>query len=211
MTIFIFTLAIHNSFTPWTFECMRDKKYISIGNMALKIETGIGIACFCFSLFAPELIYILGGDNYMDAIWIVPPVAMSILFQTIYTFFGNIEFYFEKTKFVMFASFIVAILNIVLNAIFIPIYGFIAAGYTTLFCYIIYSFVHYLFMLYICKQNGTSKIYNGLKIWFLGVLAVLLSLISLMLYFNTIIRYIIIFFGIIFMYIIWKKFKKEIN
>lgn len=210
MAILIVTIAIHNSFTPWTFECMRDKKYDNIGKIAIQLELIIGIACFCFSLFAPELIYILGGEKYTAAVWIVPPVAMSVLFQTIYTFFGNIEFYFEKTKLVMLASLIVAAANIILNAIFIPIFGFVAAGYTTLICYILYSIVHYLFMLRICKQEGIHKIYNGKFMWSIGFLCVILSLTASLLFRYKYIRYMVIALLTVIFLCLGKRYKEYI-
>lgn len=192
MAIFLITLAIHNSFTPWTFECLRDKKYNELGNAAIKIEVFVGTACFAFSLFAPELIYVLGGEQYATAVWIVPPVAMSVLFQTIYTFFGNVEFYYEKTKFVMFASIIVAFANIILNAVFIPLFGFVAAGYTTLVCYVLYSLVHWLFMLKICKNQDLPEIYDRKYVWGIGFLCIALSIVASVLYRFTIVRYCLI-------------------
>ena len=189
---FIFTLAMHNSFTPWTFENLRDRKYKDIGKVAFEIELAIGIVCFLFSLFSPELISILGGSKYAEAIWIVPPVAMSILFQTIYTFFANIEFYYERTKIVMIASIFVAIANIILNSIFIPIYGFIAAGYTTMVCYVLYSIVHYIFMLLISRQEKIPMIYPFGKTWGVAIICIFLGLIASLLYRNTILRYFVV-------------------
>ena len=37
-----------------------------------------------------------------------------------------------------------AVANVVLNFIFIRIFGYVAAGYTTLACYILYSVGHYV-------------------------------------------------------------------
>lgn len=194
MVLFTVTLAIHNSFTPWTFECMKEKKYCEIGKVAIYLEIAIGFVCFVFSLFAPELIYLLGGKEYSAAVWIIPPVTMSILFQTIYTFFGNVEFYFEKTKMVMIASIVCAVANVVLNVIFIPYFGFVAAGYTTLACYVLYGFIHYIFMCYICRKENIPAVYNGKKIWGISFLYILLNFAATMLYGLTIIRYILICF-----------------
>ena len=193
MVAFLFTYAIHNSFTPWTFENIKNKNYGSIGKKAIIIELVIGFLCFLFSLFAPELIYILGGDTYMTAVWIVPPVSMSVLFQTIYTFFGNVEFYFEKTKFVMVASIVCAISNVVLNAIFIPKYGFAAAGYTTLACYMLYAIVHYAFMKRIERDEGIDGIYNGKIMWCIATAFAGFSVLASFLYNCTILRYVVIF------------------
>ncbi len=64
----------------------------------------------------------------------------SVFFMFLYPLFANIEFYYEKTKFVMVASCSGALLNILLNYIFIGLYGYYAAGYTTLICYMVFFF-----------------------------------------------------------------------
>ena len=163
-----------------------------------------------FSLFAPEFIMIMGGSEYYKAVYIVPPVAMSVLFITIYTFFANIEFYFEKTKYVMIASCISALMNIILNAVFIPIFGFVAAGYTTLVCYIAYSIIHYLFMKKICKENGIDNPYKERMTWIIAAVFVSLAIMVSFVYKYTILRYVLILVVAVIAVLIWLKKKNEI-
>ena len=101
----------------------------------------------------PEVISIFAPVEYYDAIWIVPPVACAVYFKFLYPLFSTVEFYYEKTGFVMIASCIAAGANIVLNYIFIRIYGYYAAGYTTLFCYILYSLAHYVFQRRVAAEH----------------------------------------------------------
>lgn len=89
---------------------------------------------------------------YHTAIWTIPPVAMSVYFMFCYDLFAKFAFYYEKTKLIMCASVIGAVLNIVLNYIFINAFGYVAAGYTTLVCYVIYSVAHYNLMNIICEK-----------------------------------------------------------
>lgn len=90
-------------------------------------------------LFGPELA-IFAPAEYQAAVWIIPPVSMSV------------EFYFEKTKYVMCVSVLRAALNVFLKWIFITKYGYIAAGYTTVFCYLLFSADHYLLYKYLSKK-----------------------------------------------------------
>lgn len=207
----IVTSAIHASFMPWTFQKIKVGESKAIGKRALQLEIFIGLVCVLFSLFAPEFVLILGGKQYYRAVYIVPPVSMSVLFITICDFFGNIEFYFEKTKFVMIASSIVAVLNVVLNAFMIPMYGFVAAGYTTLVCYILYSIVHYLFMLVVCSHNNIESPYNGVKLWSIAAVFTILSIVVLLLYNNTAARYIFIVCVVIIFAGIVKKRKLDLH
>lgn len=97
----------------------------------------------------------------MEAIWIVPPVAASLLLLLYTDFSTNIEFYYKKRVGLIIASVFAAVLNIVLNAIFIPKFGFIAAGYTTLLSYIVFAVGNYLVILrYVRKGRELYGIYN---------------------------------------------------
>ena len=75
----------------------------------------------------------------------------------------------EKTKFIALGTTLAAIINIVLNAIFIPRYGYVAAAYTTLVTYALYFLFHY----YLYRHIEKEKIYS--------VKAIVLSIIVVML------------------------------
>lgn len=184
--------SLHGVLMPWAFKNIKSGNAKNIGKRTIQLELLVGGACLLFSLFAPEALYIFGGKDYMKAVSVIPPVCMSVLFITIYTFFGYIEFYYEKTKLIMVASCIVAVANIILNAIFIPIFGFIAAAYTTLVCYILYSLSHYWFMKKICKENGIENPFNGNLIFALSLVFVLLSVLCSFVYGIVWLRYTLI-------------------
>ena len=201
------TDAIHASFVPWTFQNMETKNYQTIGKRAFQIELFIGLACSLFALFGPEFIWLMGGKNYSGSVYVVPPVAMSVLLITLYSFFGNIEFYFEETKLISFASILIAALNVGLNFVFIKLYGYVAAGYTTLACYTIYTIVHYLFMLRILKKNQTDNPYNGKLMFLTAVFFIGISIGISFLYRFSIVRYVLIavLVPIIIIYLIKNK------
>ena len=78
---------------------------------------------------------------------------MSVFFTFTFSLFAAFEFYYEKKHFITIATCMGAGANIILNLIFINIFGYRAAGYTTLVCYIIYDIFHYIFMRKICREN----------------------------------------------------------
>ena len=84
-------------------------------------------------------------------------------------------------------------MNIILNWCLIPVFGYFAAGYTTLFCYIMFALAHYGFMRLVCRKylNG-AKVYDGKVILALSVLFVVLSFGMMLLYDYWFIRYILI-------------------
>lgn len=208
--VFTFVLAIHQTFTPYAFKNIKERNFDVIKKYSLILEVCIGAACLFSSLFAPELIYILGGEKYITAIWVVPPVAMSVLFQSIYTFYADIEFYYERTKLVMVASVCISIVNVILNTIFIPLYGFAAAGYTTLVCYFLYSYVHYLFMKQICRDECIEVPFYGKRMWGVSIIYIVLSIGVSCLYMYTILRYAVILLVITFFVVICILYRQKI-
>jgi O-antigen/teichoic acid export membrane protein len=110
----------------------------------------------------------------------------------LYTLFGNIEFYFEKTKFIMAASMIAAVSNVALNFLFIPLCGYIAAGYTTLACYILFAGMHYVFMRQVCKEHlDGAKIYDMRFIIGISIGLLLASGVFMAFYRMPVIRYVL--------------------
>ena len=157
---------------------------------------------FLFILFAPELIWIVGSNEYYDAIYVIPPVAASVFFTFLYSVFSAVEFYYEQTQKIMYASVGAAILNIVLNAIFIKAFGYIAAGYTTLACYLFLSVAHYCVMKKAVKDNiGNVELFDMKFILALGVVVIFSTGLFSLLYSHTAIRYAVILVSVIGTYL----------
>lgn len=182
MVLNIITTAIESSFTPWAYQKISEGKEKEVGKLAQIILVITGIICFFFTLFAPEFIYLLGGEKYASAIWVVPPVCMSVYFIMMYSLISTVTFYYEKTKSIMLASCVIAVLNIILNKYFIAVYGMVAAGYTTLACYIGYAMIHYYLMYRVSKEEEKQIPFNVYFIWGPAIVFVLLAIVSSLLY-----------------------------
>lgn len=205
MMMNIITIAINNSYIPYTYKNMKKEKYNGINKNSNYLLLIVGGLCVVAMAFGPEIIKIFASKEYYQAIWIIPPVAASVYFMFLYSLFANIEFYFEKTKYVMVASCAGAITNIILNYIYIQKYGFIAAGYTTLFCYILFSLAHYIFYRIVIKQKNISNIYNLKYIILISIMLFVFMLIMPFMYINIIIRYIFLLILLIIIFIYRKK------
>ena len=190
MVINLIKLSITQAMTPWVYECIKNKKYDSLKKNCNLVMLGVMLMTFMFIFFAPELILIIGSKEYYDAIYVIPPVASSVFFTFLYSMFSTVEFYFEKTKEIMYASVGAALLNILLNAIFIKWFGYIAAGYTTLVCYLFLSIAHYFVMKKTVSENiGRIELFD-MKFILLMVFFVLISTVVFsFLYSCTVLRY----------------------
>ena len=88
------------------------------------------------------------------------------------------------------------VVNIVLNVIFIPLYGYVAAAYTTLACYVLYSLGHYIVGGKILKDNTGFKAIIDVKITLVLSVAIIIISCAVHLFFDWIVlRYLIILIG----------------
>ena len=201
----LFNTALMSALNPWIFTKIKEQKNKEIGPVAYMSLIIIAAVNLGLILIAPEAVAIFAPASYYEAIYIIPPVAMGVYFLYSYDLFAKFAFYYEKTHFVTAVSVLGAILNIVLNYIFIQIFGYIAAGYTTLVCYMVYCFGHYMLMRKIVndKCNGVQpysiKIYLTITVSFMA-----LGFLLLMTYDYQIIRYGIIAIAVILI-ILYRK------
>lgn len=156
----VFNSALLQTIEPWLYKRINRHQTRDIAPLAYPVFCGIAVVNLLLIVLAPEVIALFAPPSYHDAIWVIPPVAMSVYFSFLYSFFATFEFYFEKTKYITMATMAGAVLNLILNAVFIPLYGYVAAGYTTLICYIVYAVFHYSFMCRLCRQQGIEQVYS---------------------------------------------------
>lgn len=202
MVINLIKLSITQAMTPWIYECIKNKRYDSIKRHCNTVMFLVMLMSFLFILFAPEVIWIVGSSEYYDAIYIIPPVAASVFFTFLYNVFSAVEFYYEQTQKIMYASIGASVLNVFLNAIFIKAYGYIAAGYTTLACYLFLSIAHYGVMKKAVKDNlGSIELFDMKFILILGAVVILSTGIFSVLYSHTLIRYAVILAAVLGIYL----------
>lgn len=198
----IITDAINNSIIPWLYHKLEKKEYQNIEKYVFSVLLIIVLTCAAFISFAPEFVLVLGGKQYVNAVYVIPPVAASMFFTFFFSIISNIEFFYDANKFTMYISMVGAILNIVLNYIFIKKFGFVAAGYTTLFCYAFFSISHYIFMVHLVKKKVGIVLFKTKKIVLLALVLIFITIAMSLLYSHTLIRYIIL---IIILLLIYKK------
>ena len=189
----MFNSAVAQSLDPWIYQSIRDKKLDRIGPISYRLTAFIALMNFAVMALAPEVLSILAPASYQNALWVIPPVTASVFFQFMYDLFASFQFFYKKTKWIAIGSCSGAVLNVILNAIFIPIYGYVAAGYTTLVCYILFGVIHYFFMRKVCKENlDDYRVYDWRIIFGIGGLLIVASFVMIMLYRHSIYRYILL-------------------
>lgn len=145
--------AINGSCMPWIYRKLKEKSYHEIRQLVSILCLIIAAGTLAMSAFAPDLIRIMATEEYSEAIWIIPPVSASVFFIFLYTLFAGMEMYYDENKGIPFVSVICSSANLLLNAVFIPRYGYMAAGWTTLVCYVAMTVFHSLLLRKVCRKE----------------------------------------------------------
>jgi len=191
----LLTNGINSSLTPWMYRCLKESDYKKIKDVTGKLIILVSVLSAFVMLIAPEIVVILGTVEYLDAVWIMPPVVFCTCYMFVYGIWGTVLFFYEKNVVVAVGSCVGAVINVLLNALLIPRFGFIAAAYTTVAGYVVIYLLYYRFSKKVCSENGIQ--FNELfdmKLSLLVILALIFMMIfSLSLYkYNACIRYMLI-------------------
>lgn len=168
--------SIDSAWAPWFYQQMHEKNYEGIKKRSSFVIISMAIFMSVVMLFSPELLRLLGTKSYADSVYCVIPLVAGGFFAFLYNFPSGIEYYFEKTKFIMLGTMAAALLNIGLNYIFIKQYGYVAAAYTTLAIYFLYFIFHW----FLSRKIFRERIYSikavalsGLSVFIVTVLCIL--------------------------------------
>ena len=178
----MFNTALMQTIEPWMYKKIKESKAKEIRNIAYLCFVGIAVINVGLIITAPELVYIFAPKTYGDAAILIPPIAMSVFFMFLYTFFAVIEFYYKETKLISLATLIGAVCNLIGNYVFIKIFGYRAAAYTTLLCYILYALFHYVFMKKLCRERLGYQIYESNIVCMICLAFIIAGFLSMLLY-----------------------------
>lgn len=206
MIVTLLLTSLNSAFAPWLGEKLYKKKYNEIKTFSKKYIMTFLFFAIGIMLVAPEVLFILGGNDYTEAKYVMTPVAMGCVCQFLYTMFVNVEQFKKKTAHMAIASVLAAIVNFILNYIFIPEYGYLAAAYTTLVGYICLLLIH----MYIVYKLGLSNIYDYNYITIITLLGLVSTVFVTLLYSYMVLRYIVIIFYLLALVVIFIQKKEEL-
>tara|TARA_R110002073_G_scaffold56835_15_gene144547 strand:- start:13722 stop:14996 length:1275 start_codon:yes stop_codon:yes gene_type:complete len=105
--------------------------------------------CLTVFVFKTHLLKLLSNDSYLVALDLIPIILIGMLFYFLYTVLSNIPFFYKDTFLMAFPAIIAAVLNIILNFLLLPQYGYKVAAYTTTISY----FCEFLIIYFICLKK----------------------------------------------------------
>ncbi len=138
----VLTTSLDGVWVPWFTEQLKKREIPSINRVAKDYVNLMTYAMIGVILVGPEVVKILASKSYWEGISIIPPVVLANYVIFVYTLYVNVEHFHKKTPYITTNTVIAAVTNLVLNFIFIPQYGYVAAAYTTLVSYLLSFVLH---------------------------------------------------------------------
>lgn len=165
----LFWRALMIAFSPFINAKLGERAFKEIREAVKPLWMFVGAFCILGSIIAPELIKIFATNEYLEGMYIIPPIAAGIFTYSMYDAFAAVSFFHKKSVNIMLASLTAAISNIVMNYFAISRFGYIAAGYTTYISHVILILMHYFNI----KKIEKEKVYDD------RVIVITLSVVTL--------------------------------
>lgn len=148
--------ATNAAWIPIFFKNYNKKQYKEI-NKKFKIYTLIVFyVILTFILFNKEFVQLISNERFHSSIGIIHVLAISHIFIFLFTIYSQFFLYKRKIGGLLIVSLLSASINIILNYLLIPQYGYKVAAFTTLISYFILSSLLYLILKYKLKVNFFS-------------------------------------------------------
>lgn len=132
----VITSAMVVAVAPRIQELYRAGQFVGLRRLYLFCQAVALMVSFVLALWMPEIYRLFIHNEQLQP---ASEVAVFICFANaafpFYSFISTAAFIEEKTRKILWLVFIPAVLNIVLNVIFLPMYGYKAAIFTTLIAY----------------------------------------------------------------------------
>ena len=138
--ISLYVNSFRFSWTPY-FLTQKDEKIQ--GRILNKFLAGGLFVWFILSIFSKEIFGSFVAMKYYQGVDVVPVIAFSYLLYGLSDIFNAGLYIKEKTKYLALITVFPFLLNILIDIIFIPRYGIMAAAYSTLISYFLLAILSY--------------------------------------------------------------------
>lgn len=156
----------------WFFEQMKRGNTALIRRRAHQYLLAFAAMTVGLILAGPFLIRFLTPPTYWPASSVVPVVMLSGYFALLYAFYVNVEFFLKKTTFIAVGTLISAGINVGLNVVLIPQFGYQVAAWTTVISYAFLFLIHAAIVTFRIKERG---LFNFALLAATGILLMLLA------------------------------------
>lgn len=169
--------GVNQAYVPWFFEkiAQGDEGKNDIRKLGEVTSWGMALIGLVLAIFSKEILGIMVHNPAYSEVWtIVPCIIFAYVFQSLYYFFVNVLF-IKDTKYVFAITITTVFINVGLNLLLIPFYGFFGCAIACLVTY----FSKSLFALLLSSYCNKEIRYNWFSMYISSFVALLLAMSSL--------------------------------
>lgn len=172
LVIMILVMSINSVLTPWIYHRMGEKQYRAVGKRTFELLCILAGGILLLETAAPEVMMILAPPRYHGAMGIIPVISSGAFFILMYGFCVDTQLYFEQKRYASLSSIVIALVKFVANLLLIRFFGFQAAAYATLVCYVFMAMFHYRCAGKVCIERIGINPYNGRALLGLSIVVI---------------------------------------
>ena len=133
-----FITALLNGANPDYYKWMNVSNYSAAGMQVISLTKLLVLATAFLILYAIDLGTLLArNDDFHEGLTIVPVIVGGYFLFGLAQFYNRGIYFKKKNIYLTIIVMIAVVINILLNFYYIPIYGYLAAAYTTLASYLV--------------------------------------------------------------------------
>lgn len=149
----VFLGATNSAWVPWFYRQLQNHKHDKIKKAVKIYSLAFLVITLGIMILGPELALIMAPSDYLSGVKLVPVVVLSCFFQFLYTVYVNFAFYMKKTFAISIGTIMAGGINIVLNILMIPVFGYEIAAWTTVISYFCLFVFHWFNVSVLLKEK----------------------------------------------------------
>lgn len=163
--------AFNNSWCPFYYDDVSEEKWDVLNKKSknyIELFTALAVG---FLLLSREVSCLMADESYWTGIKVIPILTFAVYFIFMYQFPVNFEFFHKKTKIIALGTIGAGVLNIILNAFLIPVWGMYGAALATAISYLALFFAHY----FIVTHMRGHKFHLNMTMFIPGLVGMLIG------------------------------------
>lgn len=184
LAVSILGTSVNQAYIPWLYRKLRENDFSEINTQARRLLVLFLALILGVMLIGPEVVYIMGGGKYAASVYMLPIIMTGYCFRFLYTYYANLELYCKKSVVISAATIIAAGINVGLNLLWIPKYGYDAAAVSTTIGFAVLYVLHYFGV----RRTPYRNLYHHKKLLLIVLVFIICSLLVIWLYDKTTLR-----------------------
>lgn len=153
MIVSIIVVAMNKAWVPAFYEAMRENDNEKINKVIPRCATIIYYLACMLILFTDYIGRLFAPQEYYSSLIIIPIIVVGYVLMFFYNVYINYSMYYKKSTIISTITMSVAAINIALNILLIPSYGYTMASVTTTISFFLMATSHYVYVKYIIKSE----------------------------------------------------------